>query len=161
MTRKKANAPLSFPQTLSKLRHAGISENETANRQPVDYDAIPDLSARVKKIIGLVNRPQRPAASMLCFVMYDIESNKVRHQVSRYLLRAGCFRVQRSVFLADLSTGRYDMIRRDLAEVQSLYDNQDSILIVPVSVDYLQAMKIIGKSIDIDVIMKSKNTLFF
>lgn len=53
------------------------------------------------------------------------------------------------------------MIHRDLAEVQSLYDNHDSILVVPISTDYLQAMKIIGKSIELDIIMKSKNTLFF
>lgn len=131
------------------------------NRIPNDYDVIPDLPSRVKEIIGLINRPKRPATNMLFFVMYDIESNKVRYQIAKYLLRTGCFRVQRSIFLADISTDKYNMIRHNLAEVQSLYDNHDSILIVPVSTDCLQAMKIIGKSIDIDIIMKSKNTLFF
>lgn len=52
-------------------------------------------------------------------------------------------------------------IRKDLAEVQSMYDNEDSILVVPISIDYLQAMKVIGKSLDIDLIMHNKNTLFF
>ena len=161
MVKKKANTPLSFPQIMRRLKQAGISENKTINRLPNDYDAIPDLPTRVKEIIGLINRPQRPAINMLFFVMYDIESNKVRYQIAKYLLRIGCFRVQRSIFLADVPMDKYDMIRRDLAEVQSLYDNHDSILIVPISTDYLQAMKIIGKSIDIDIIMKSKNTLFF
>lgn len=140
---------------------AGLSDNKMINRLPNDYDAIPDLPTRVRDIIGLINRPQRPINNMLFFVMYDIESNKVRYQIAKYLLRVGCFRVQRSIFLADLSMDKYDMIRRDLTEVQSLYDNHDSILIVPISTDYLQAMKIIGKSIELDIIMKSKNTLFF
>ncbi len=69
--------------------------------------------------------------------------------------------MQRFIFLADLNVDKYEMIRNDLTEIQSLYDNHDSILIVPISTDYLQAMKVIGKSIDVDVIMKSKNTLFF
>lgn len=54
-----------------------------------------------------------------------------------------------------------DKIRSDLKEVQECYDNDDSILVVPISTDYLQAMKIIGKTIDVDIIMQTKNTLFF
>lgn len=161
MAKRKVKTPLSFPQIMRKLMKAGLSENKMINRLPNDYDAIPDLPTRVRDIIGLINRPKRPINNMLFFVMYDIESNKVRHQIAKYLLRVGCFRVQRSIFLADLSMDKYDMIRRDLTEVQSLYDNHDSILVVPISTDYLQAMKIIGKSIELDVIMKSKNTLFF
>lgn len=161
MVKKKVKIPLTFPQIMKKLMQAGISDNKMINRLPNDYDAIPDLPIRVREIIGLINRPQRPAINMLFFVMYDIESNKVRYQIAKYLLRVGCLRVQRSIFLADLSTDKYDMIRRDLTEVQSLYNNHDSILVVPISTDYLQAMKVIGKSIDLDIIMKSKNTLFF
>ena len=98
---------------------------------------------------------------MLCFVMYDIESNKVRTQVAKYLLRKGCLRIQNSVFLADLTSEDYQRVRADLAQVQSYYDNNDSILVVPISTDYLQAMKIIGRSIDVDIILKSQSTLFF
>lgn len=93
--------------------------------------------------------------------MYDIESNKVRTQIAKYLLREGCFRIQRSIFLADLPAEKMDKIRRDLTEVQACYDNHDSILVVPISTDYLQAMKVIGKTIDVDIIMQTRNTLFF
>ena len=41
------------------------------------------------------------------------------------------------------------------------YTEKDSILITPISTDLLNSMKIIGKSIDVDVITRSKNTLFF
>ena len=93
--------------------------------------------------------------------MYDIESTKVRNQIVKYLLKNGCTRVQKSIFLADLPVDKYEAIRGDLTEVQQCYENNDSILIVPISTDYLQSMKIIGKTIDVDLIMKTRNTLFF
>ena len=69
--------------------------------------------------------------------------------------------IQKSIFLADLSREKYDAIREDLAEVQALYDNHDSIIVCPVSSELLNSMKIIGKSINVDVITHTKNTLFF
>lgn len=98
---------------------------------------------------------------MLFFVMYDIESNKVRYNVVKYLERMGCHRIQKSIFLADLDMDKYETIKRDLAEVQALYDNHDSIIICPVSSDLLKSMKVIGQSINLDIITHSKNTLFF
>ena len=98
---------------------------------------------------------------MLFFVMYDIASNKVRYLVAKYLERKGCIRIQRSIFLADLDKAVYDQIKTDLAEVQSLYNNHDSIIVCPVSTDQLRAMKIIGEDINLDVIIKSHNTIFF
>ena len=77
------------------------------------------------------------------------------------LERMGCFRMQKSIFLADLSIQKYETIKSDLAEVQSLYENHDSIIVCPVSSDFLQSMKVIGKHINLDVITRSKNTLFF
>ena len=98
---------------------------------------------------------------MLFFVMYDIESNKVRRHIAKYLIKKGCTRIQRSIFLADLSSVLYEEIKKDLAEVQAMYENTDSILIVPISVNYLESMKIIGQNLDIDIIAHKKNTLFF
>ncbi len=73
----------------------------------------------------------------------------------------GCFRIRESIFLADTPAETMDKIRSDLKEVQECYDVDDCILVVPISTDYLQAMKIIGKTIDVDIIMQTKNTLFF
>lgn len=98
---------------------------------------------------------------MLFFVMYDIESDKVRRYIVKYLQRKGCTRVQRSIFLADLDATTYEEIKKDLAEVQAVYDNEDSILVVPISTELLRSMKVIGQNIDIDIIMNNRNTLFF
>lgn len=97
---------------------------------------------------------------MIYFIMYDIESNKVRTLVAKYLIRKGCTRVQKSIFIASTERPVFDEIRKDLKEVQECYDNSDSILLVPVSTDEIRAMKVIGQNIDFDLALKNKNTLF-
>lgn len=98
---------------------------------------------------------------MIFFVMYDIESNKVRRVVSKYLLHQGCTRIQKSVFLADNDRLVYNQIKKDLKEVQECYENEDSIILVPVSTDEIQAMKVIGRNIDADLVLKTRNTIIF
>lgn len=62
---------------------------------------------------------------------------------------------------ADMPSDEVQDIAQKLTEIQKMYDNNDSILIVPLSEDYARAMKIIGQEVDIDLILHSKNTLFF
>lgn len=155
----KKRQELTLPQKLAKLKHAGVEGSRMISENTSGWESIGSLEERVKQLLGIVGNAK--VTDMLFFVMYDIESNKVRHQIAKYLLKMGCFRIQRSIFLADLNPERYDRIRSDLTEVQSYYENHDSILIVPVSTELLKSMKIIGKSIDVDIIMRTKNTLFF
>ena len=159
MVKKKQE--LTFPQKLAKLNHSGIQGSPMISTNSCGWELLDCIEKRVERILGIVNNENRKVTDMLFFVMYDIESNKVRQQVSKYLLRMGCFRIQRSIFLADLTPEKYEKIRSDLTEVQSFYENEDSILVVPVSTDLLKSMRVIGKNIDVDIIMRSKNTLFF
>ena len=152
---------ISFVEKMQKYIHAGISESVVPNRLYNEMEDLLELEERIRRVLGIIDNVKSPATNMLFFVMYDIESNKVRNQVAKYLIRKGCTRVQRSIFLADLANSEYNSIRQDLAEVQAAYDNKDSILIVPISTDYLQSMKIIGQKIELDIIMHNKNTLFF
>lgn len=156
----KEKKQLSFVEIMQKLKRSGVAGSPVPNRTVQDLDDLTTLDERIEKILGIVNK-KRPAGNMIFFVMYDIQDNKVRAQIHKYLLRMGCIRVQRSVFIADLANRLYEQIKNDLAEVQASYDNNDSILVVPISTDYLTAMKIIGQTIDIDVITRKKNTLFF
>lgn len=157
----KKRIELSFVEKIKKITRSGISNSPMPNRIITEADIFPTLEERIEYVLNIVNNDKRPASNMLFFVMYDIESNKVRNQVVKYLLKNGCTRVQKSVFLADISNNVYDKIRQDLAAVQACYENNDSILVVPISTDYLNAMKIIGKNVEIDVITKKKSTLFF
>ena len=153
--------PIPYIEILRKLSRAGVQNSPPINRRTGDFSNIQTLQERVDFLMGVVNKPKRPATNMLFFVMYDIESDKVRYYIAKYLERKGCTRIQRSIFLADLDKKVYDLIKSDLEEVQSLYDNHDSISVCPLSTDQIQAMKIIGEDISIDIITRSRNTLFF
>ena len=158
---KKDKKPSDYIEALRKLKHAGLSGSPNINRISNNAENLPTIKERVDNVLGIVNNPNRPNNHMLFFVMYDITSDKVRNNVVKYLERHGCFRIQKSIFLADLDTEIYEKIKSDLAEVNSLYENYDSIIVCPISTDLIKSMKVIGQSVDIDIITKSKNTLFF
>lgn len=161
MGSKKKKDALTYLQKLRKLKTSGLEHSPVINREANDLDALPTLEERVRTILGIIKKREIIANDMLFFVMYDIESNKVRYNIVKYLERMGCFRIQKSIFLANLSMEKYEDIKHDLAEVQDLYENHDSIIVCPVSSDYLSSMKVIGQSINLDLITRSKNTLFF
>ena len=150
-----------YIEILRKLSRAGVQNSPTINRRTGDLSNMKTLKERVDFLMDVVNKPTRTATNMLFFVMYDIESDKVRYHIAKYLERKGCTRIQRSIFLADLDKTVYDQIKNDLIEVQALYDNHDSIIVCPISTDQLRAMKVIGEDICIDIITRSRNTLFF
>lgn len=153
--------PWDFVARMKALAKAGIKDSPSPNREIKRKDEIHSLEERLDEIFEITEKRERNIGNMLFFVMYDIENNRVRRLVSKYLIKKGCTRIQKSIFLADLPSEKYEQIRNDLTEVQEAYENLDSILVVPISTDYLKSMKIIGKDISVDVIMKSKNTLFF
>ncbi|MCF8228285.1 MAG: CRISPR-associated endonuclease Cas2, partial [Bacteroidales bacterium] len=55
----------------------------------------------------------------------------------------------------------FNEIHETLREIQDMYQNDDSLFFVPVSTDQMRSMKIVGRSVDFDLIMDNKNTLFF
>lgn len=161
MPRKK-NPPIGFVEKMLKLKNAGVFDSVSPNSSlDEEYANMPSLEERIKCLFNIIKNQSHPANYMLFFVMYDIRSNKVRRHVVKYLERNGCNRVQKSIFLADLPINKYNQISSDLAEVQSCYENKDSIFVVPITTDYLKAMKIIGETVNIDVMLKCTNTLFF
>lgn len=143
------------------IRGAGLSGALEIGRECGNLDDMPSLPERIRQILGIVLSSNRKPGNMICFIMYDISSNKVRALLAKYLLGKGCTRVQKSIFMADLAADVYQTIGRKLAEIQKMYDNEDSILIVPLSEDYARSMRIIGQQVDLDLIMHAKNTLFF
>ena len=134
--------------------------NDDEDDSDIDND-IESLEQRIQKILGIVRNNQTKDNHMVFFVMYDIRSNKVRRLVFKYLTRKGCTPIQRSVFLAEASMDVFQQIQSDLDEVQQAYENKDSIIVLPITTDYLRMMKIIGQHIAVDVITHNKSTLFF
>lgn len=161
MTKKQK---LTFLQKLLLVKRAGMENSPSVkkSRQEIPSDSCEeDVHERVRRILGIFNQANQKTGQMIYFVMYDIENNKVRTYISKYLIKKGCTRIQKSIFLADSSRPEFTEIYQTLREVQEVYDNYDSIMLVPVATDQLRAMKIIGKNIDLDLFLGNKNTMFF
>lgn len=124
-------------------------------------DSMLSLPERIQQSILLLKKHEPKRHTMLYFIMYDIENNKVRRLIARYLEKKGLIRIQKSIFIADTPYKEFETIRQTLKEVQEQYDNHDSILLVPISADEVRSMKIIGKNIDIDLITGNTDVLIF
>ncbi len=161
MPRKPKKPPLSFHEKLLKIKQAGLSHLRPPDLQDPDIRELGSLDERINRIFELYEKVQKAPGKMIYFIMYDIENNKVRNHIAKYLKKKGCVRVQKSIFLASTERTRFDEIHRTIREVQEVYDNFDSIFLVPVSVDEIRAMKIIGQSINYELVIGNKNTLIF
>lgn len=160
MPRKKRPV-LTFKEKLIRIKNAGIKSGIPVQKTTEETDDLPDLNDRIKQVLQIFDQHEQKKDTMLYFVMYDIENDKVRNHIAKFLIRKGCARVQKSIFLADTKRQVYSEIHQTLKEVQEVYDNHDSIFLVPISSDDLRAMKIIGENIDLDLTLGNKNTLFF
>ncbi len=143
------------------IGNAGLSGSPNIGSNVWVPDDLPTLTERVRRILKIVSTSETKPGCMICFIMYDISSNKVRGIIAKFLQNRGCTRIQKSIFMASLPADAANDIATKLTEIQKMYDNNDSILIVPLSDDYARAMKIIGQEVNIDLILHDKNTLFF
>lgn len=143
------------------MKRAGLSHRSAGLPHTRLDDPLAPLDDRIASLLEIHRRYHLDPVRMLYFIFYDIENNRVRNQIAKYLIRNGCLRVQKSVFFAETERQVFDKIHADLKAIQELYDNTDSIFFVPVSADQLRAMKIVGQSIDFDLVIGNKNTLFF
>lgn len=149
-------------EQMQKIVNARLKLPPRDNNSQDDIDNdLGSLEQRIQKILGIVRDTTTKDNHMVFFVMYDIRSNKVRRLVFKYLTRKGCTPIQRSIFLAEAPMDVFQQIQSDLAEVQQAYENKDSIIVLPITTDYLRMMKIIGQHIAVDVITHNKSTIFF
>lgn len=140
---------------LERIKQAGISESNyisLSKEEPLD-----NLDTRIDFLLSVTKNNNKK--HMVFFVMYDIENNKVRTLISKYLIAQGCTRIQNSIFLADTSKERMDAIVKDLTSVQETYENNDSIIVSPMSYVNFESMHIIGKQINMELIKKEKKMI--
>lgn len=108
----------------------------------------------------LAQQPRKRPEDMYCFICYDIENNKIRRLVAKLLEKEGCVRVQKSVFFARIHRRRHTQLTALLREIQQLYENQDSIMVLPVGEDMLNSLQCIGKSFELGQLTAPKHTVF-
>ncbi|MFN4300241.1 MAG: CRISPR-associated endonuclease Cas2 [Thermaurantimonas sp.] len=155
---KPRNRPYPLKEKLHKIYQKNLRAH-TLN-PPEPPDPLQPMDERLRQILKIFNH-QLKSTEMIYLIMYDIENDKIRTQIAKYLIRQGCIRIQKSVFIARSDHPKFQDIYTTLQEVNSYYENQDSILLVPVNTSDIRSMKIIGREITLTSIISPPNTLFF
>lgn len=150
-------------EKLLLLKKAGLNKPESDKKEgeKSEDDEMEDLPKRIRKILNIIRDKPIKATDMLSLIMYDIENNKVRTLLAKYLIEKGCIRIQKSVYMLRAPRKLYDEIVKTIKEIQELYENEDSILLVPIPVNTPESMQIIGKDIQVETLVNKPNTLFF
>lgn len=159
---KPKKVDISLKEQLVRLKRAGINKpDKKKDENSTDETLLLDLPDRIKYMLNIVRQKPQKSTTMNYLIMYDIEDNKVRRIVSKYLEKQGCLRIQKSVFMANTEHARFQSIFESLKEVNAFYDNHDSIILVPVNVADVRSMKLIGTNVTIETLVDPPNTMFF
>jgi len=98
--------------------------------------------------------------AMNCFIFYDIQNNRLRVKIAKYLLEKGCQRIQKSVYLANITKKMYNDIFETFQELEEVFDDLDSIFMVPIGEYHLAEMRMVGKDVDMEFSRSQKHVIF-
>jgi CRISPR-associated endonuclease Cas2 len=149
---------LDIKEKIKKIYEAGLTHFDNNEIENTELDT---LNKRIQKILRIVKDKPAKATTMNFLIMYDIENDKIRNQISKYLEKKGCVRIQKSIFLVNSETRVFQEIYQTLLEVNECYENKDSIILVPFNTSDMRSMKIIGREVHIETLLEKPNTLFF
>ena len=141
-----------------------IIEEHLSQREEMERHRLAEMGIeeKIHRIMEWLAKKSRVKSNvMLYLIMYDIENNKVRTQVAKYLIKKGCLRIQKSVYLAKSSSAVMKDISRTLKEINEIYDNADSIFVLPVPEEKFSNITVIGQNVEFEIVTKPKNVLFF
>jgi CRISPR-associated protein Cas2 len=95
---------------------------------------------------------------MICWVMYDIKSDRARTKIAKACEQAGLSRVQYSVFLGTIEANEKDTLRLQIEELMN--EDEDSVYIFPMSKDELKATTLLGQAFDKKMVTDEVKSLF-
>jgi len=98
--------------------------------------------------------------AMNCFIFYDIQNNRLRVKIAKYLLEKGCQRIQKSVYLANITKKVYNDIFETFQELEEVFDDLNSIFMVPIGEYHLAEMRMVGKDVDMEFSRSQKHVIF-
>jgi CRISPR-associated endonuclease Cas2 len=156
---KPKKIELTLQEALFRMHESGVLKFEKKTISEDDY--LLPLPERIQKIVGIVKKQPLKSTTMNYMILYDIENNKIRKLISDFLIKNGCVRVQKSVFMGNSEHQKFQTIHDTLKDINSYYENADSIIMVPINVSDVRSMKLIGKNVNIDLLTNPPNTLFF
>lgn len=135
-------------ERLHRIRTAGLATRFFRGSATAVLALLP-VAQRMAQLLDYLQQNQPVNTyDMIYFVMYDIEDNRIRRHIAKYLQRKGCIRMQKSIFLGSGPLREFREIGQALREINSMYHNNDSIMLLPVTQDLLHQLNMIGKDVD-------------
>jgi CRISPR-associated endonuclease Cas2 len=134
----------------SSLFESMVQENQSDDKWVADYETI----------FEILHRNYENPKAMNCFIFYDIENNKLRVQLAKYFLRKGAQRIQKSVYLANISKKIYNEIFETLIELEQVLGERDSIFLVPIGEYHLAEMQMVGREVDMSFSRSNQHVIF-
>lgn len=95
---------------------------------------------------------------MICWVMYDIKSDRVRTKIAKACEKAGLHRVQYSIFLGTIEANEKDTLELQIEELMN--EEEDSVYMFPMSKDELKATVLLGQAFDKKMVTDEVKSLF-
>ncbi len=157
MPRRK-KTQLSPEEELLKILEKNLPKPQ-AIPQSIDELPLEPLSRRIQFLLNIIKFPKNKTTTMH-LIMYDIENNKVRNKIAKYLVKKGCIRIQKSVYVIDAPASTISEISRTLTIIQQAYENNDSIIILPITRDLMKIAEFIGKEIYLNHLSDPNATFF-
>lgn len=96
---------------------------------------------------------------MITWVIYDIVKNRTRTKVARACIRAGLYRVQKSVFLGSLNPNQIDELALECNDL--IKEDEDSLYIFPLCSDDFKKVKLLGQAFDRELVSDEIISKFF
>jgi len=96
---------------------------------------------------------------MITWVLYDIESNKIRNRVAKICKNMGLYRVQKSVFLGTLEDNQFDELKLQFESIINI--EKDSVYVFPMSQNNFKMCGLIGQAFDRDLVTDEIISKFF
>jgi len=157
--RKKKDTDKSFIEIIRLLQRSAI-DIPSGKISNIDTD-LSDIDTRIKNLTKFFEGSRfLKSNEMISFIMYDIEDHRIRRHIARFLLKKGCMRVQKSVFVGRLERKTVREMQEILKEIQAMYENNDSIFFLPAGEENISGMRVIGKNVDFEFAIGNKNTYF-
>jgi CRISPR-associated protein Cas2 len=95
---------------------------------------------------------------MICWVMYDIKSDRARTKIAKACQQSGLYRVQYSVFLGTIEDNEKDTLQVQIEDLMN--EDEDSVYIFPMSKDELKATILLGQAFNKKMITDEVKAMF-
>ncbi len=157
---KPPKKEFNLKERMEQLKQSGFTVNQDqSSEEGKEISELAPLPERIQKILGILKSKPIKATTMNYLILYDISNDKVRTAVSKYLIKKGCVRIQKSVFLYHSKHKMFDEIKNTLTDINDMYENKDSIILIPINISDARSMKLIGQNVNIDQIIDPPNTV--